>query len=123
LDVLTAKVVDKGVKSALDDPAVMKEILLTVVQNWKGGGGRDLALEVLLPESKKQQLEKSLVSALQGTLKKGVNVSFSRGLSGGFQIGPQDGSFKLSLTEDDFAEFFKEFLRPKARSYLFGADA
>ncbi|MBD3390399.1 MAG: V-type ATP synthase subunit E [Chitinivibrionales bacterium] len=120
LDVVVADAIEKGVSATLDDPAVMKDLIVAVVQSWQGGAGRDLSLEVLLPEAKKEELEKSLAGGLQKSLKQGVKISFSRGIRGGFQIGQADGSFKVSLTDEDFAEFFKEFLRPKARSYLFG---
>jgi V/A-type H+-transporting ATPase subunit E len=119
LDVVTAKAVDSGVKNALDDPAAVKDLILAIAQNWKSGEAKQMSLEVLLPEQKRETLEKSLVAALQKALKGGITVSFSHALSGGFQIGPSDGSYKVSLTENDFIEFFKEYLRPKARTYLF----
>ena len=120
MDLLSAKVIDQPMGDTLSDPAVLKDLVLTVAQNWKAREGQIPSLELLLPASKKEEMQKSLQSALQKTLKDGVTVSFSRQVKKGFQIGPADGSFKLSLTDDDFSEFFKEYLRPKTRSYLFG---
>ncbi len=120
MDLLSAKVIEQPMGDTLSDPAVLKDLVLTVAQNWKAQEGQIPSLEVLLPASKKDEMQKSLQSALQKTLKDGVTVSFSRHVKKGFQIGPSDGSYKLSLTDDDFSEFFKEYLRPKTRSYLFG---
>jgi V/A-type H+-transporting ATPase subunit E len=120
MDLLSARVIDQPMGETLSDPAVLKDLVLTVAQNWKAQEGQIPSLEVLLPASKKEDMQKSLQSALQKTLKDGVTVTFSRNVKKGFQIGPADGSYKLSLTDDDFSEFFKEYLRPKTRSYLFG---
>ncbi len=120
MDLLSAKVIDQPMGDTLSDPAVLKDLVLTVAQNWKAQEGQIPSLEVLLPASKKEEMQKSLQTALQKTLKNGVTVTFSRNVKKGFQIGPADGSYKLSLTDDDFSEFFKEYLRPKTRSYLFG---
>jgi len=120
LDILMAKAIDTGVTRTLDDPEVMKELIVAVVQNWKVSAGQNLSLDVLLPEARRQEMEKSLVGALQKQLKNSVTVTFSKAFSNGFQIGPAGASYKVSLTDQDFIEYFKGFLRPKAKSFLFG---
>ena len=76
-------------------------------------------IEAVLPEKLKKKLEKSLENSLKKTMKGKVTISFSKNVKGGFQIGPKGGTFKISLTDEDFNEFFKEYLRPKTRSFLF----
>jgi V/A-type H+-transporting ATPase subunit E len=119
MDLLSGVVVEQNVSAALDSPETIKEFIAAIVQNWKVSEGEAPSVEVLLPEAKREQLEQALKGGMQKVLKSGPEITFTRNIKGGFQIGPKDGTFKISLTDQDFSEFFKEFLRPKMRSYLF----
>jgi V/A-type H+/Na+-transporting ATPase subunit E len=119
LDLVTAGVVDESMTATLSDPATIREFVALVVQNWKMGNETP-RLEVLLPVQKQDELKKAFEKGGSDLLKKGLSLSFSKSLKAGFRIGPQDGTFKISLSDEDFAEFFKEYLRPKTRTWLFG---
>lgn len=119
VDIVITKAVDENVTSTLSDPKIIQELLTIIVQNWKVGNMEVPSLEVLVPEENRNVLESSLENSLKNILKGGVTVSFSKAIKGGFQIGPQNGTFKVSLSDEDFNEFFKEYLRPKTRSFLF----
>lgn len=119
VDSIMAEVIDKNVSEAFANPDLIKELLITMVQNWKSHDQDIESMQVLLPEQNQKKFEKSIEQSLNKILKNGVTVSYSKALKGGFHIGPQDGSFKISFSEEDFNEFIKEFLRPKARNYLF----
>ncbi|MFW6253370.1 MAG: V-type ATP synthase subunit E [Chitinivibrionales bacterium] len=120
LNLLTAKSVDENISKTLDDPAVVKDLLVTIVQNWQTQSGQTPSLEIILPETRRAELEKTVKGTLQKVLKDGAELSFSRNIKGGFQIGPKDGGYKISLTDEDFSEFIKEYLRPGTRAFLFG---
>jgi V/A-type H+/Na+-transporting ATPase subunit E len=49
-----------------------------------------------------------------------LKVNYTENLKSGFSIGPADGSYKINFTEDDFASFFKHYLRPRAIKILYG---
>jgi V/A-type H+-transporting ATPase subunit E len=119
LDLVTAGVIDEGMSATLSDPATVKEFVSLVVKSWNIGTEAP-RLEVLLPAQKQDELTKVFEKGASDLLKKGLTLSFSKSLKAGFRIGPQDGSFKISLSDEDFAEFFKEYLRPKTRTWLFG---
>ncbi len=119
VDLLMVKTVDDPTVAALADPATIKELITTIVKGWKAGENEVPSLAVLLPEENRSALEKSLESSLKKVLKEEVSLSFSKNLKGGFQIAPKDDTFKISLSDEDFIEFFKEYLRPKTRSLLF----
>lgn len=119
LDLVTAKAVDEGMSATLSDPATVKEFVALVVQNWKMGNDAP-RLEVLLPAQKQGELKKAFEKGGSDLLKKGLSLTFTKSIKAGFRIGPQDGSFRISLTDEDFSEFFKEYLRPRTRTWLFG---
>ncbi len=114
-----AKVIDDSASAVLTDPERMAGFIAEMVKNWRAGA-EAVSLEVLLPESKKDELQKALSRSASDLLKKGLDVRFASGIRGGFRIGPSGSQYKISMTDEDFKEFFKEYLKPKTRTYLFG---
>ncbi len=119
VDILMVKAVEQNISVNLSDPDFIKEMIVTIVKSWKIGKNEGETLEVLLPETSRIKLENSLKESIKNILGEGLSVSFSKNIKGGFQIGPKEGKFKISLTDEDFNEFFKEYLRPKTRLFLF----
>jgi V/A-type H+-transporting ATPase subunit E len=74
----------------------------------------------LLSQTQKDALSKDIEAAVKSVLKGKITIAASKSIKNGFQIGEADGSFKVSFTDSDFAEYFKEYLRPKVKSILFG---
>jgi len=52
-------------------------------------------------------------------LEKGYKIEKVSGKKASFSIIPADGSYKVTFGEDEFIEFFKEFLRPQLVEMLF----
>ncbi len=120
VDALMFEAVDKPLTAALSDPSVIAGLLSILFQRWNVQAGKHPSLEVLLPESKREELESALRAALQQELARGMSLRFVRAIKAGFQIRPEGKSFKISLTDEDFKEFFTRYLRPKTREFLFG---
>jgi len=119
VELVCAKVIDSSTSKVLSDPATIKEFILLLLQNWKANG-EAIRLDALLPEKKQQELTDAFMKGASDSIGKELTISFSKSLKGGFRIGPHNGTYKISLSDEDFAEFFKEFLRPKTRTWLFG---
>jgi V/A-type H+-transporting ATPase subunit E len=118
LDAVTAKVLDEKVIQAMGEQENIKAFIAAVVKNWNPK--ETPKLEVLLPENKKKEMEGYFKTQAQKEIAKGLEVRFTKNLKGGFQIGPKDSTFRISLSDQDFIEFFRQFLRPKIKTYLFG---
>ena len=108
----------EGVKSALADTGFVKEIISSAAKAFSATEACDLALT--LPESLRAELEPWVGGSLAKTLGRGVEASFSKKVGGGFRIGPADGSWFVSLTDETFTELISEYLRPVTRKFLFG---
>jgi V/A-type H+-transporting ATPase subunit E len=115
--VITLKAVEPGVKEVFSDKAYLQDLLVKVVQGWTQSGNFDL--NIILPEGDKTQLEAFFKNSLAAELNKGVSFEFDKKLKAGFKVGPQDGSYIVSLSEEDFESFFKAYLRPKTSTLLF----
>ena len=120
VNLVTAKILDEPSGAVLSDPSTLKEFIARVIENWKVCEGEVPTLELLLPAEKRDELDKNFNKSISGLLSKGLEVTFSKNIKSGFRIGPADGTFKISFTDEDFGEFFKEYLKPRTRSLLFG---
>ena len=116
--IIVAKAVDVPVKEALSQADFLKGIITAVAQRFSAQESTDLAL--VLPERLQKELEPFLKGALAQTLGKGVEASFSKRLNGGFKIGPKDGSYFISFTDEAFQQLIGDYLRPGTKKILFG---
>lgn len=117
-NILTDSIVKEGTAKALSDSDLLKEIILAVAKNFSAQESADL--EVVLPESLKKELEPWVEASLAKNLKGGVKASFSKKIAGGFTIGPADGGWFVSLTDETFQALIGEYLRPITKKLLFG---
>ncbi|MBQ9184849.1 MAG: hypothetical protein IJ151_03120 [Bacteroidales bacterium] len=117
-NVLIGKIAAEPVKKSLEDGAFLKEIIKEVAKKFSVENPSDLAL--VLPEKLQGELEPFVSGELAKALGKEVKVSFSKKIAGGLTIGPADGSYFVSLTDETFSELIGEYLRPATKKLLFG---
>lgn len=117
-DLVVFKMTGSATEKALSDEAFVKEVIKAVAEKFNAETAMDLNL--VLPESLKSSLEPFVKNELSSILKGQVNASFSKKIAGGFTIGPKDGSYFISLTDETFKELISEYLRPATRKLLFG---
>ena len=117
-NLLTGAICSEKVSEALSDPDYIKQIISAVAEKFSTTESADLSL--ILPASIQDKLDKWVETELSAKLGKTVKAEFSKKVSGGFSIGPADGAWYVSLTDETFKELIAEFLRPATRKILFG---
>ena len=117
-NLVVAKTVDTTVDKALSNEDYLKGIITAVAQRFSADEPADIAL--VLPESLKAGLEPFVKNELGKLLGKGVEAAFSKKVAGGFKIGPKDGGYFVSLTEETFKDLIGSYLRPATKKLLFG---
>ncbi len=115
---VVTKMTETEVKKALTSADFVKEVILAVAKGFTTEDAADL--ELVLPESLKKELEPFVTSELGKVLKGGVEASFTKKIAGGFTIGPKDGGYFISFTEETFNALISEYLRPATKKILFG---
>ena len=115
---IVAQAIDKPVATALSSEEFLKGIITAVAQRFSAQESQDLAL--VLPENLRKGLEPFVQNELAKTVGKGVEAAFSKKIAGGFKIGPKDGSYFISLTDESFRSLIGEYLRPATKKILFG---
>jgi V/A-type H+-transporting ATPase subunit E len=115
---VVAKMTEAEVKNALTSADFVKEVIIAVAKGFNTEEPVDL--EVVLPEALKKDLEGFVAKELANTLKGNVEASFSKKVAGGFTIGPKDGGYFISFTDETFNALISEYLRPATKKLLFG---
>ena len=64
-------------------------------------------------------LKKYFTAKAKALLDKGVTINQVNGMKMLFSISPADGSYKVNFGEEEFENYFKEFLRPQLVKMLF----
>ena len=117
-NLVVTKMTDTQVKEAMSAPEFVKGIITAVAQRFSAQESQDLSL--VLPESLRSALEPFVKGELGRILGQEVSAEFSKKIAGGFRIGPKDGSYFISLTDETFRDLVGEYLRPATRKLLFG---
>jgi len=106
--------VEQRSKESFQDADFVKGLIKEVVSGWKQ---KDAA--ILLSEKLQKKLDEGFLSSLKANFDGKLEIDFSPQIKAGFTISPSDGSYKLSFTDEDFAELFKNYLRPRTAKILF----
>ena len=117
-NLIVAKAMNAPVKEALSSADFLKGIIEAVAKNFSAQESTDIAL--VLPEKLQKELEPFVKNEVAKAIGKGVEASFSKKMNGGFKIGPKDGSYFISLTDESFQELIGDYLRPATKAILFG---
>lgn len=117
-NLLVGSVLNSRVNEAMSDIDFVKFIIKSVAEKFTATESMDISL--VLPEKDRALLEPWLANELSKSIGKGCNAVFSKKIAGGFTIGPSDGSYFISLTEETFNSLISEYLRPVTRKMLFG---
>lgn len=112
-----AKAVDSSVSQALGSQEFVKEVIMAVAKAFSTETSSDL--NVVLPESLKD-VEAFVSTQVSKAIGKGIEVSTSKNVKGGFNIGPKDGGYFVSFSDETFSSLIREYLRPATRKVLFG---
>ncbi|MFO8000589.1 MAG: V-type ATP synthase subunit E family protein [Marinilabilia sp.] len=116
-NLVTMEAIEPSMKELFSDKKYLGDLVKRVIDGWIEKESMDL--EIILPEKDRKEMEDHFKKQLAHHLNKGLKLSFSRDVKSGFKVGPADGSYVISFTDEDFNNFFKAYLRPKSTELLF----
>jgi V/A-type H+-transporting ATPase subunit E len=124
LSVIKQKVTDLILDQAFDtktdtlfkDSDFIKQLVLETLKVWNNSLSEG---SLVLSESYKAQIDKVFTDSLKDVFSGKLEISFSPIMKKGFVLQPQDGTYKLSFTDEDFSNLFKNYLRPRTAQLLF----
>ena len=116
-ELVTAKVLEDGLKGAFADANFLKDLILEVVKKWDISSG-DSDVTVYFPESKKGDIDSAFEKSIKSAIKN-ATINFDKKLSNGFKIVPEGGNYQLQFTDEDFVAFFSDYIKAKTEEVIF----
>ncbi|MDR1098553.1 MAG: hypothetical protein LBL57_10520 [Tannerella sp.] len=112
-NLIADKIVTGNVKAATTDVSFMQKTILEIAREWI----RNEAVTIRTSDAK--ALTAYFEANARDVLDKGVKIEQVNGKKTSFTLAPADGVYKISFGEDEFINYFKEFLRPQLIEKLF----
>lgn len=113
INLVTDKLSATQVKAAVEDKSFMQKLILELVRNWSKNDALTVGVE------NPEELKSYIASHSKDLLDKGLKIESVNGIKTGFTLAPGDGSYKVKFGEEEFVNYFREFLRPQIQQLLF----
>ncbi|MBO6026334.1 MAG: hypothetical protein J6P73_03730 [Bacteroidales bacterium] len=110
----------EGVKANMGNAEFVKELIQSVVKAFNPQNASPVALDFILPESLKAQVEPFVQNEIASQFNTEVKVDYSKKMNGGFKVAPRDGGYTLQFTDEEFTQLIANYLRPATKKILFG---
>ena len=110
---LTNQVVSDAVKNFVSDKEFLNQFIVTLAEKWVSDE------PIVISTADAEGLKKYFATKAKEVLDKGVKIEQVNGIKSIFSISPADGSYKVNFGEEEFENYFKEFLRPQLVEMLF----
>jgi len=112
-NLISGRLASENVQAATTDAGFIQKLILETVRNWSANE------KATIQSADAAALQNYFAANAKALLDKGLRIEQVNGKKTSFTLVPADGSYKLTFGEDEFTEFFKEFLRPQLIELLF----
>ena len=110
---ITDKIVADSVDGFIKDKNYFNSFVVSLASKWS------VDEPIVISTSDAENLKKYFEAKAKTLLDKGVEIKQVNGIKTLFSISPADGSYKVNFGEEEFMNYFKEFLRPQIVEMLF----
>ena len=110
---VTDKIVNADVKAFAADKDYLNAFIVALASKWS------VNEPIVISTADADGLKKYFASQAKALLDKGVKIEQVNGNKTLFRVSPADGSYKVNFGEEEFMNYFKEFLRPQLVEMLF----
>lgn len=112
-NLLTNQTVSEAVKGFVSEKEYLNKFIVTLAEQWMENGS------IVISSADAENLKKYFFKNAKELLDKGVKIESVNGSKILFSISPADGSYKIKFGEEEFENYFKDFLRPQLVQMLF----
>jgi V/A-type H+-transporting ATPase subunit E len=116
-ELILTETLNAKLSGVFSDVDFIKKLITDTLTAWKANAGSG---SIVISEAMKPLLDEYYIRSIKDIFDGKLNVNFSPVMKQGFQISPADGTYKLSFSDEDFANLFKTYLRPRTKEILFG---
>ena len=110
---VTDKIVNVDVKAFAANKDFLNAFIVALASKWSTNE------PIVISTTDAEDLKKYFIAQAKEVLDKGVKIEQVNGSKSLFSVSPADGSYKVNFGEEEFMNYFKEFLRPQLVEMLF----
>lgn len=110
---ITDKLVTTDVKAFTANKEFFNSFIVSLASKWSA----DEAIVISTTEA--DELKAYFALKAKELLNKGLKIEQVNGSKTEFSVSPADGSYKINFGEEEFMNYFKDFLRPQLIEMLF----
>ena len=110
---VTDKIVNADVKAFAADKDYLNAFIVALASKWS------VNEPIVISTADADGLKKYFAAQAKALLDKSVKIEQVNGNKTLFTVSPADGSYKVNFGEEEFMNYFKEFLRPQLVEMLF----
>ena len=110
---VTDKIVTADVKAFAADKNYLNAFIVALASKWS------VNEPIVISTDDAEGLKNYFAAQAKDLLDKGVSIEQVNGNKTLFSVSPADGSYKVNFGEEEFMNYFKEFLRPQLVEMLF----
>ena len=117
---VVTQVAQQGVNAGMGNVDFVKELIMSIVHAFNPQNASPVALDLILPDALKAQVEPFVQNEIAQQFKGEVKVEYSKKMNGGFKVAPRNGGYVLQFTDEEFTQLIANYLRPATKKILFG---
>ena len=110
---VTDNIVNADVKAFAANKDYLNAFIVALASKWS------VNEPIVISTADAEGLTKYFAAKAKDLLDKGVKIEQVNGIKTLFSVSPADGSYKVNFGEEEFMNYFKEFLRPQLVEMLF----
>ncbi|KAA6342270.1 V/A-type H+/Na+-transporting ATPase subunit E [termite gut metagenome] len=110
---VTGKIVSAPVKEFIKDKEFLNKFIVALATQWSASE------PIVISTEEAALLTKYFTTNAKKLLDEGITIKQVNGREALFTVSPADGSYKVSFGEEEFVNYFKEFIRPQLVEILF----
>ena len=110
---VTDNIVNADVKAFAANKDYLNAFIVALASKWSVNEPN------VISTADAEGLTKYFAAKAKDLLDKGVKIEQVNGIKTLFSVSPADGSYKVNFGEEEFMNYFKEFLRPQLVEMLF----
>ena len=110
---VTDNIVNTDVKAFVANKDYLNAFIVALASKWS------VNEPIVISTADAEDLTKYFAAKAKELLDKGVKIEQVNGIKTLFSVSPADGSYKVNFGEEEFMNYFKEFLRPQLVEMLF----
>lgn len=111
-NLITGNIAEKAVKTALSDKEFMQKLILNIAQQFAEG-------DCIIQTTDAESLQAYIAKNAQELMNTKIKIEQVNHIKTNFVLMPGDRSYKINFGEEEFVNYFKDFLRPQLINMLF----